>query len=377
MKITKLLVVIFTYLGASPILGQDCYSPPSGSVFYSTDAARYNLPVVTGLLTFDSLISGDWTILNTTGSVNARFSDNSGRTSTLELSGTGTVTVENIQTDLSVSTSTSTQCVQTFSVVEYRPIVVSNPNLKTLCPISVVVVLDESGSISRSGLGQSIREGVMVFGNLLSNSGSTMAIVEYDSRASRVAINGSTELQLVDPVFLEGLDSYLESGYNPVTNQSQLIGGTNWQDALLKAHSVADADLIMMLSMGSIAGEGEMFDLTALKYAQDVANQIKRSGKHLFVIGVDIPNSPQSLRDITGPDQYVINPTDLNSFLSADYISVSADRIGAIFAEVGISTCGAVVPTLGEWAVIQLFLVILILGVVVLREKSHRGPLVE
>jgi len=288
--------------------------------------------------------------------------------------------ISNESTDLTNNNNLVSQCVQAFQVRNYNSASINNPDLENFCPINVVVVIDESASIAASNIDASIREGVMVFGNVLSNSGSQMAVVEYDSRARRVTINNSNELQPVTPQFLNGLSSYLDNDYDPISDQFKLIGGTNWQDALIYANNVEGADFVLMLTDGNptfyntaglsnqtIAGEGERFDLTALKYAQDAANNLKRAEKHLFVVGVGMSNTSQPIIDISGNERFEFEG-DINSFVASDYVLVAPDEVEKVFAMVAIETCGTLIPTIGEWGIINLFLLLVIIGVVTVRQ---------
>ena len=381
MKTYKLALLCLLIICMGKINGQDCYLPRSGATLYTTDDESYNLPAISGLVTMGELQSGSWKIVSTSGTVEASMLDNSGRTSTLQLSGQGDISIENVNTNIAQSQNFVTQCLQTFQVQPFRSEAVTNPDLLDFCPINVVVVIDESASISASNIDESIRNGVMIFGDVLSNSGSQMAVVEYDSKARRVAINDSEELQLVTPEFLSGLSTYLDTEYQPRSDQFKLVGGTNWQDALLYANKVEGADFVLMLTDGSptfyntaglsspaIAGEGEQFDLTALKHAQDAANSLKQAKKHLFVIGVGMPEAIQPIVDISGNERFEMGG-DINSFIGADYTIVTPDEIENIFAAVGVETCGTLIPTVGEWGIINLFLLILIIGVLSLKQN--------
>lgn len=381
MKTYKLALTCLFISCVSLSIGQDCYLPRTGSTLYTTDDEAYNLPVISGLVTMGELHSGTWRVVGTSGSVQASMIDNSGRTSTLQISGQGQVAIKNVNTDIAQSKNVVSECVQTFQVREFRSASANNPDLADYCPINVVVVIDESASISASNIDESIRNGVMIFGDVLSNSGSQMAVVEYDSKARRVPINNSTDLQPVTPEYLDGLRAYLDDGYQPRSDQFKLVGGTNWQDALVYANKVEGADFVLMLTDGNptfyntagltspaIAGEGEQFDLTALKYAQDAANVLKRADKHLFVIGVGMPETTQPIVDISGRERFVMGG-DINSFIASDYAIVAPDEIENIFAAVGVETCGTLIPTVGEWGIINLFLIIMIVGVLTLKHQ--------
>ena len=160
--------------------------------------------------------------------------DNDGRSSTQSISGIGTITIENTVTDINPPNDQST-CMQTFNLEEFSSIVVPNPPLPPSCPLNFVLVIDESESIEENMTIQIVRDAVLTLANKLENSGSQMAIVEFDTHASNVMINGSAALQLIDSSFLVGLESYLMTEYDPTGDPINLIGGTNWEDALYKS----------------------------------------------------------------------------------------------------------------------------------------------
>ncbi len=378
----RLCGIAFIVLFSLPLSGQDCFNPPSGYTFYTTTNPVYNPPALTGFNSFSVTENAVWSINSTTGTVSANLIDDEGRSSTLSLTGQGTLVVDAEITDFSVEPNIITNCTQSFNVQPFTSLVIDNPSLSQKCPIDIVVLLDESGSILDGGITQAIRDGVLALAQLLNGTGSRMAVVEFNSFASRVSINGNNELQEINQTFLEGLLDYLNNDYNPVESPVRLIGGTNWEDALLMANQVNDSEFILMITdgnptfysfngamMGAIAGEGDMFDLTALKEAQDVANAIKASGKHIFVIGVDIPVNIRPIVDISGPESYEFGE-GFESFLSSDYISVSSEEIVTIFTEIGTITCGEIIPTLGQWGIIILTLLLLIIGVVFIKNQS-------
>jgi len=381
MKTTKFLMAILWVITSLYGVSQDCYLPPSGTTFFTSSDPSYGGSNVTGLVTSSSDLNGEWSILSSSGSVQGNLIDRFGRTSSLLYSGSGTITIENNQTNTESAATSS--CIQSFEVAPFSSRIFENPNLVNFCPLNVVLVIDESGSIQESGIDDAIRDGVMTFANILINTGSAMALVSFDTNARNIRINGTSDLQEVNANFMAGLGAYLDNTYNPISNESQLIGGTNWQAALTSANSIQNADLILMLTDGNptfysvhdpimgagVAGDGLRFDLTALYYAQQAANRIKRSGKHICVIGIDIPQSEQALIDISGPTKYRIGQTS-EEFFASDYISIESTQISEVFAEVGVRTCGNVMPTLGQWNIINLCLILLIVATIGVKENG-------
>ena len=379
MKRSKQVTTAILLFWTTFLISQDCFTPPDGSTLYVTTDAAYDPPAISGFTTLGPLLSGFWSVESTTGSADLTFSDVSGRTSTFTLQGEGMVTVRNQVTD--VSTSMMTECLQTFDVETYTPFVEDNPDLTTACPLDIVLVIDESESIANNMSTDVIRTAIMGMVESLVNTGSQVALVEFDSRARRVALNGSNELQAVDSDLIMALEDYLINDYNPVGNPIQLVGGTNWEDALLKADEIADAELILMLTdgrptfyitnmgMNGIAGEGIEFDLTALKEAQDIANQIKRSGKHIFVAGLDFPSDVQPIIDISGPDEFVLGTSPTN-FLDSDFSLVPPSELVPLFQDIASLCSLEVVPTLSQWSIICLGLLLTIFAVSAVKQHE-------
>lgn len=374
------VIILFTTLLNTK--AQDCsFMPPDGYTLYTTTDIIYNPPSITGFITQAANLSGSWTTIGTTGSATISFTDEDGRSSTQSISGAGTITIENEVTDINPPNNTST-CTQTYTLAPFVPSVFPNPPLAPSCPLNIVLVIDESESIEANMSIQVVRDAVMKLASKLSDSGSQMAIVEFDTHASNVNINGSSGLQLIDDFFLLGLNSYLNAGYNPTGDPINLVGGTNWEDALAKANNVAGAELVILLTdgrptfyttgagMNGIAGEGLQFDLTALKEAQDAANLIKSSGKHLFVAGIDFPADVQPIREISGNIQY-FNGDGLDELAAADYSIVPPSELVSLFSNLASFCPDEIIPTMSEWGVIICGLLLAIFAVVSLKEHQQ------
>ena len=380
-NVLSALIVLFLFTG---IKAQDCFAPPSNSTLYTTTDPSYSIPAVSGFVTQSSNFNGQWSVTASNGA-NINFTDNDGRRSSFEITGSGTVTVQNILTD--ITTSASTTCSQMFDVSPYISAVAPNPTITNPCPLNVVLVLDESESMAPPIFANSLVSAVSDLATALSQSGSSLALVEFESTARRISLNGSDGLQVVDQALITAIDNYLLNDYNPMEDQSNLIGGTNWEDALMTANQVSGADLVLMLTDGrptfyntpmgvsGVAGEGLLFDLTALKKAQDAANVVKSSGKHILVAGLNFPAQIQTIIDISGTNEFVLGQ-NTSALLSADYTLIPPSSLGSLFSTIGTFCLPVTVPTIGEWGLIILSLLLLILSVLVFKTKPdmHTVP---
>jgi|GEM_PF-3459277 len=379
----SLVTITFIYFfSLLSIAAQDCFMPPDGYTLYTTTNPLYNPPSITGFITLGPDLSGNWNVNSTTGSAVASFSDDDGRTSTLSISGLGDIIIDNTVTN--ISTTAVTSCQQTFTLANYTPTVFSNPPLPAACPINIAVVIDESESIAANMSAQIVRDAVFALATGLENSGSTMAVVEFDTHAERIVINGSDELQTIDASFLTGLSTYLSSGYNPVGDVLNLVGGTNWEDAINHANNITGADLVLMITdgrptfyttsmgMNGVAGEGLIFDVTALKHAQDAANALKDSGKRIFIAGLDFPTDIQPLRDISGNTEFLIGQGNME-LLSSDFTRVAPASLVPLLSQLGTVCEVEVIPTMGEWGIIITLLLILICFVIGLNTTPQKN----
>ena len=373
------VLLLFSYS-----LQSQCFNPPDGYTLYSTTNAVAYGTAYTGFETLSESLSGKWSVNPATTGVTANFSDDEGRTSTLSLSGTGTLVIDNVVDDVNTFPTEMNACTQNFSVLNYTPIIGANPGLPATCPLNIVLVIDESGSISENMSTQLVRDAVLAMASNLQGTGSKMAIVEFASTAQRISIGGTTDLQEINANFTTGLNTYLTNDYDPQENPTLLIGGTNWEDALVKAGEVPGQNLIIVLTDGrptfynigsgmgglmGIAGEGDVFDLTALKEAQDQANTLKLAGSRIFVSGINFPSNVQSMIDISGPNQLPNSPT-ITDFMASDYSLVDPNDLVSLFSSIG-SLCAPPkepIPTLGEWGVISLSFLLLIFGLTAIKQ---------
>ncbi len=167
------------------------------------------------------------------------------------------------------------------------------------CPIDVVLVLDESGSMANNDGATALRASVMTFLNALltDGCGSRAAIVEYSSSARNVSINGSSGLQIIDQNFINCVQDYLTCPSSCSASECYAPGGgTNWNTGFAAAMNVGgwnDVDLVLHLTDGVPSNNG-----------CTEADQIKTDGKHLFNVGVGTGINGANLSSVAGPDQW-------------------------------------------------------------------------
>ena len=186
-----------------------------------------------------------------------------------------------------------------------------NPPLGEPCPLKLVLVLDESGSIDFSGGTAAVRTGVNNFIAGLVSTGTQMAIIEFANTAARVSINSSTAFQTVDASFQSAVSTYLLNDYNP-------LGATNWADAFSKVSEINDegsiADIVIFFTDGQPNLPSPTS--TALQSAIDAADLVKGDETRIFMLGVGSGVYVPNLQAVSGPLQ--VDPPTV-PFAQADY----------------------------------------------------------
>ncbi len=101
-----------------------------------------------------------------------------------------------------------------------------NPDLTKACGLDVLMIIDESGSISNSGATNDVRNAFRAFVASLKNTGSKMSVAEFSTVARLPSIGGlpAGTYITIDDTTEAGFETYIQ-GYNP-------NGWTNWEDAL-------------------------------------------------------------------------------------------------------------------------------------------------
>ena len=219
-----------------------------------------------------------------------------------------------------------------------------NPNLPPRCGVNVMLVLDESGSISSSGATEQVRHAARAFLDALSGTGSSVSIIDFSTSAARPIGYTAVTPDSIASVF----EPYLKHGYKP-------SGWTNWEAAFQKVREANSqgpvADLVVFITDGDptarnnppgapvtglVEGEAE-----ALARASQQADLVKAQGSHVFALGVGAavttPASARRLTAISGFDRYPGVP-----FGEADYTLVKDfDALAEALRQIAIELCQA------------------------------------
>src|SRR5690606_18993960 len=179
--------------------------------------------------------------------------------------------------------------------------------LEAVCgQMKIVFILDESGSIANSGATGTVRTAVMGFLNALNGTQVQVAVIEF-ADCSRLVTN----YQEVNSTFITSMNNYLYGtggGYNGQNYSPS--GGTNWMDAMYRAHYLSDADLIVFFTDGQPTGytapanlpssltstancsveycsSGSTTEPPEIVNPMKISNYIKENyGTHVFMVGV-------------------------------------------------------------------------------------------
>ncbi len=235
---------------------------------------------------------------------------------------------------------------------------IPNPDLEVSCGLDVLLVLDESGSISQSRATEDVRSAFLAFVSALRNTGSRVAALEFSQQA-RPAIDEYTVV--TDATIVSTFEPYIRNDYNP-------NGLTNWEDAMRAARyflprpTTAVPHLVVFITDGDPTAAVDWQDTTydpgnpnvaqneyELKFPLDSnetvsidlnpgtdravsnANAVKGDGSHILVIGVgealQNPSSMDRLTRITGTDIYdgagTFDIADDDIFAVADFSDLS------------------------------------------------------
>ncbi|MCP4089457.1 MAG: T9SS type B sorting domain-containing protein [Gammaproteobacteria bacterium] len=226
-----------------------------------------------------------------------------------------------------------------------------NPELALACGLNILLVLDESNSISHQEE-EFVRESVLSLLGPLQDVGSNLALVEFGTRAevesfSECSIAGSPHYMPINETSINNcLQDYLENDYGTTPS-----GGTNWDDAFRKVLDVMNGndlqpDIILFLTDGNptyyidelhfniLGGSGVQTRVSAVQHAIMQANEIKQSAR-IFGIGVGDAVNVQNLKMITG-----IEPFN-GDLAGSDYlISPDFTELGASLAGLANALCG-------------------------------------
>ena len=218
-----------------------------------------------------------------------------------------------------------------------------NPDLDAACGLDILVILDESGSIDRAtGATAAVRQAFTSFTTALQNTGSRMAVAEFNTVARMVTdpnvdggyieVTTATKANLLDP-YINNTGG--AQGYRPNINDNG-NNRTNWEDAMRVGRYFAPPPggvphLTVFITDGLpntvvrtsrvTAGEyrnklpldrGETQNTTegrrSARPAIPNANALKLAGSHILTVavgnGLTGSDTLNALRDVSGPDVY-------------------------------------------------------------------------
>jgi uncharacterized repeat protein (TIGR01451 family) len=231
----------------------------------------------------------------------------------------------------------------------------TNPGLPPRCGINVMLVLDESGSITASQAND-VRDAARAFLGALSGTGSAVSIIEFNDRARRpvgyTTVTDDTIREVFNPYLGPTPGRPADQVFDP---RNPVVNATNWQDAFLEVSRANDsaqepnADLVLFMTDGdptayiNDAGNavtGLTFGhVEALRRAALAADVVKDEGSHVLALGVGEavtqPNSVRRLTAISGPDRW-----GGENFERADYTLVEDfDDLARRFRQIVTALC--------------------------------------
>lgn len=205
----------------------------------------------------------------------------------------------------------------------------TNPDLRSdACGSDIVLVLDESGSVSRYRT--TVTQAARNFLAGVSDTGTRVAIVEFSSVATLMVPYTevtSGALGTIETSFVP----YLDNGYYPT-------GFTNWKAALeIVRDDLSSPSTVIFFTDGNpnILDGVWVSERSAAEGAAGVADHLKAQGVHMFAVGAGRSHDIEFLEEISGPDRYPPAPFD-----EADYASsIRMDLIDEMFADYAARIC--------------------------------------
>jgi hypothetical protein len=252
---------------------------------------------------------------------------------------------------------------------------VANPDLVQACGIDVILVLDESGSIVGAGsaddISQQVRDGANALIGALADTGSHVAVVEFNSNArtpigwTEVTSGGGGTIATTFQPYLavDGNTTPESSQYDPEDYGSSQYW-TNWEAAFIAVAALqgtaptGNPPLVVFFTdgnptayyspTGTVGTVGNLVNnaatATALSEGALAADVVKGNGSHIFVVGLPNPSvTTSNVVAISGPDAY-----DGTNFSTADYTTSSVDDLVDDLRDVAFQLCAPSL-TLTKW----------------------------
>ncbi|MCC6457746.1 MAG: VWA domain-containing protein [Caldilineaceae bacterium] len=209
--------------------------------------------------------------------------------------------------------------------VEASPYV-ANPNLAPSCGLNVILVLDESGSVS--GYQDHVRDATLDFLGGLENTGSQVALIEFNTTARRIF-----DYTAANSTLTTNVGKYFAGESNPWNASYSPNSYTNWDDALEQVRLLASAPLVVFITDGDPTAYNATDGSTPLSGNPNYVTQpnyinlaiqesyaIKSAGSHILAIGVGAAVAGQGsaasqarLKQISDNDVYANGPLDLST----------------------------------------------------------------
>ena len=273
---------------------------------------------------------------------------------TLPSSASVTVTVQLFPNDSCSGTATSSK-----SIAVAMGTVAPNGPLTQDCARRVALVLDESGSIGAVEGGiASVREGAKAFVNGLADTGSELAVIEFNTQSRTVPLSGNVYNPITTSyangafaTYINGQGSSSSTRYNP-KDYSGTAQYTNWQDGLLDTGALDPLpQLVIFVTDGdptarnTSSGPETGFEdgsYLVMNPAFIAANAVKSNAikSRIFALGVGAavtdPNSLTRLQAISGPKEF----NGANALANSDYVLVdNFEELGPALAQIAASLC--------------------------------------
>ncbi|MGF1556667.1 vWA domain-containing protein, partial [Paucihalobacter sp.] len=250
----------------------------------------------------------------------------------------------------------------------------NNPNLTVACQdnLNITIIIDESNSLA--GSQNLVRDGVLALLQNLECNNVNVALIEFGS-VSDYVIPSYTP---VTPTLIASVNNYfngiaLNGQTYTVPQPNNVLGGTNWQAALIRANALPTADLVFMITDGvpttytvnanqpgssyDFCGNGSTTEEAEIYNPVQLANAIKAKGSKMFILGVGSDLSLSLIQDISGNTQFDPNSGgNAGSVATSDYaVANNINDLGDSLASLSANLCPLVTelvatPVCGEGA---------------------------
>jgi len=227
--------------------------------------------------------------------------------------------------------------VSKVSVAVDYTIPVLNPSLPTSCGLDIALVMDSSGSVDTTELGQ-MKSALNTFVSaFLPATPTQFSVTDFDNTASVLqTFTGNT--------------ASLTTAINTPTSG----GYTNWEDGLLKAQSTFDPrgdhpNLVIFASDGNPNRTGNpatvASESVALDAAVTVANSLKSSGTRIITLGIGDQLDTANLEAISSADAVY---TSNFSTLATDLAALASELCGGTITVTKLVDADSNLDTTGD-----------------------------